>query len=135
MTITIDLTADLEARLLQEAAKQGIDPEQYIVQAMRSRLQKQELSAPRLDPQQSALLEQINQGLSQTEWDLYYALVAKRQAGTLSENDYAELTAMGVRIEELNTRRLELLVELARLQGVSLPELLGELGIAPPPVI
>ena len=135
MTITIDLTAELEARLLQEAAKHGMDPDQFIVLAMRSRLQQQEPSAPRLDPRQSELLEQINQGLSQSEWDRYYALVAQRQAETLSESDYAELTATSRRIEELNTRRQELLVELARHRGTSLPELLDELGIVPPTVI
>lgn len=135
MTITIDLTADLEARLLQEAAKQGMDPGQYIVQAMRSRLQNQEPSGPHLDAEQSRLLEQINQGLSQSEWDRYYSLVAERQAGKLSESDYAELAATSRRIEELNARRLELLVELAHLRSVSLPELLDELGIVPPAVI
>jgi hypothetical protein len=112
-----------------------MDPGQYIVQAMRSRLQQQDPSAPRLDPRQSKLLEQINQGLSQCEWDRYYALVANRQAGTLSEGDYAELNATSNRIEELNARRLELLAELARLREVSLSELLDELGIVPPPVM
>ena len=135
MTISVDIGADLESRLLREAAKHGVDPGQFIVNAVRARLENQHSAAPGLNAQQSRLLEEINQGLSQTEWSLYYALVAKRQAGALTESEYAELTTMSARIEELNASRMEHLAELARLRGTTLPELLDELGIVPPPVI
>jgi hypothetical protein len=135
MTITVDLTADLESRLLQEAARQGIDPGQFVVHAVRARLQAENAAAPRLDAEQSRLLEEINRGLSQSEWDRYYTLVAKRQAEALSDGELAELTATSHRIEELNARRMEHLAELARLRGTTLPELLEQLGIVPPPVI
>lgn len=136
MNITVDIAADIESRLLQEAARQGVDPGQYIVNAVRARLEDQNCSAPRLNTEQSRLLEEINQGgLSQTEWSRYYALVAKRQANALTENEYAELTTMSDHIEELNARRMEHLTELARLRGTKLPELLDQLGIVPPPVI
>jgi hypothetical protein len=135
MNITIDIAPDIESRLLQEAARQGLDPGQYVVNAVRARLEDRDHAAPRLDAEQSRLLEEINQGLSQTVWSRYYALVAKRQAGALTENEFAELTAMSERIEELNARRMEHLAELSRLRGTTLPELLDQLGIVPPPVI
>ena len=135
MNITVDITADLESRLLQEAAKHGVDPGQYIVHAVRARLQGQDPTAPCLDAEQSRLLEDINRGLSQTQWSRYYALVAKRQSAALTDDEYAELTAASNRIEELNAHRMERLAELARLRGTSLSELLDQLGIVPPPVI
>jgi hypothetical protein len=135
MTITVDIGAELESRLRHEAAMQGLDPGQFIVNVVRARLESQNTSAPHLDAEQSRLLEEINQGLSRTDWSRYYELVSQRQAGTLADDEYAELTALSNRIEELNSHRMERLAELARLRGTSLPELLDQLGITPPAVI
>ncbi len=134
MTISVDVAADLESRLLEQAARQGVDPGQYVAGILRARLKSQDAAAPRLDPEQSRLLEDVNRGLSQGEWDRYHALAAKRQSHELTGDELAELTAMSDRIEALNARRLEQLAELARLRGVTLPELLDQLGLAPPPV-
>ena len=135
MTISVDIGPDLESHLLREAAKHGIDPREFVVNAVRAHLQANRVAAPSLDAEQSRLLEEINQGLSQTQWTRYYALVSNRQAGTLSEDEYAELTAASNHIEKLNARRMECLAELARLRGTSLQDLLKQLGIEPPPVI
>jgi hypothetical protein len=135
MTITVDIGADLELRLLHEAAKQGMDPIQFIVDTVRARLEHQDAIAPHLDAEQSRLLEEINTGLSQSEWSRYYALVSKRQTEALADSEYAELTSLSNRIEELNARRIERLAALARLRGTTLADLLDQLGIAPPPVI
>ena len=131
----VDIGSDLETRLLQEAAKQGVEPGQYIVNAMRAALEKQNPTARPLDAEESRLLGEINRGLSQAEWSRYYSLVAKRQAEALMEEDYSELTALSNRIEELNARRMERLSELARRRGTTLAELLNQLGITPPAVI
>lgn len=64
MAITVDIGADLESRLLQEAAKQGVEPGQLIVNAMRASLQRQNSSATCLDAEESRFLEDINRGLS-----------------------------------------------------------------------
>ena len=135
MTITVDIGAELESRLLHAAARQGLDPGQYIVNVVRARLEAQDATAPHLDSEQSRLLEEINQGLSQTQWSRYYELVSQRQAGTLADDEYAELTALSNRIEELNSHRMKRLAELARLRGTTFPELLDQLGVVPPPVI
>lgn len=135
MNITVELGADLESRLLQEAAKQGVEPGQFIVNAMRGALQSQKSTATCLDAEESRLLEEINRGLSQAEWSRYYALVAKRQADALIDQEYEELMALSNHIEELNAHRMQRLAELAQLRGTTLPELLDRLGIVPPPVI
>jgi hypothetical protein len=135
MTITVDIGTELESRLLDEAAKHGMDPGQYILDAVRARLARESSQSPHLDAQQSRLLEEINRGLSQAEWSRYYALVSKRQAEVLTSDEHAELASLTSRIEELNAHRMERIVELARLRGTSLPELLDQLGITPPAVI
>jgi hypothetical protein len=102
---------------------------------MRAALEKQNATASPLDAEESRLLEQINRGLLQAEWSRYYSLVAKRQAEALTDQEYAELTALSNRIEELNAHRMERLSELARRRGTTLGELLDQLGITPPAVI
>lgn len=135
MTITVDIGADLESRLLQEAAKQGVDPGQYIVNAMRAALQMQTPDATPMNAEESRLVEEINRGLSQEQWNRYYELVSKRRAEAMTGQEIRELTALSNRIEELNARRIECLAELALSRGTTLPELLKQLGIASPPVI
>jgi hypothetical protein len=135
MTITVDIGSELESRLLHEAAKHGMDPGQFVINAVRARLENQNAVASSLDAEQSRLLGEINNGLSQTQWERYYTLVSKRQAAALTDDEFAELTAVSNRIEELNAHRMDRLASLARLRGTTLPELLDQLGIAPPPVI
>jgi hypothetical protein len=135
MNLTVDIAPDLESRLLQEAAKQGVDPSEFVAAAVRARLHSDSKTAPCLDAEQSRLVEDINRGLSESKWNRYYALIAKRQQGLLTEDEYAELVATSHDIEVLNARRMQCLAELARLRGTNLSDLLDQLGIVPPPVI
>jgi predicted DNA-binding antitoxin AbrB/MazE fold protein len=84
---------------------------------------------------ESQLLEQINQGLSETEWQRYHALIEKRQHESMNNGELTELTAISDRVEVLNVRRMESLAELARLRDTTLLELLAQLGLTPPQVI
>jgi hypothetical protein len=135
MTITVNIGADLESRLVHEAAKHGMDPGEFIVKAVRARLESQSAVVPQLDPAQSRLLEEINKGLSQTQWNRYYGLISKRQSESLTADEHAELTVLSSRIEELNADRMARLAELAQLRGSTLADILDQLSIAPPPVI
>lgn len=135
MTITIDVTDEFERRLREEAARQGMEPGQYIVQAIQPRLERQRTTTSALARQESRLLAEINQGLSQTEWERYYCLVAKRRAEEITEEECTELAATSERIEAENADRMKRLAELADLRSVTLPELLTQLGVAPPQVI
>jgi hypothetical protein len=135
MTLTIDITAELESRLLHEAARRGFDPREFALNAIRARVDSSTSGPPQLDAEQSRLLEEINRGLAETQWKRYYELINLRQQDALSSDELAELAALSSRIEELNAERLARLSELARLRGTSLPTLLTQLGIVGPPVI
>jgi hypothetical protein len=76
----------------------------------------------------------VNRGLSAQDWRRYYELVDRRQAEELNEHECVELTEISHRIEDFNNRRLECLVQLAALRRTTLPALLNDLGIEPPPV-
>jgi hypothetical protein len=134
MTLKIDISSDLEARLREEADKQGVDVNQYVVDVLRDRVQSRANGEACLSDEESRWLEEINAGLSQTDWTRYYDLVDKRQREELTDNEHAELVAMADRIEELNVRRIECLAELARSRGKSLPEMMDQLQIMPPAV-
>ncbi len=55
----------------------------------------------------------------------------KRQGETISEDEFAELTALTDQLEAYGARRLEALVELAELRGITLDKLTEDLGIRP----
>ncbi len=84
---------------------------------------------------ESRLLEEINQGLSEADWNRYHALIAQRQCESLDIAELEELTSLADRIEQLNAKRMDRLAELARLRNKRLPELMDELGITAPAVL
>jgi hypothetical protein len=132
MTVTIDLEPELEARLRAEAARQGLDPGALVRSALEERLRTTgKNGATPLTARESQLLQDINLGLSQETWQRYHALAGKRSAETLSPAEHDELLALTHLIEEANARRLGHLLELARLRGVTLDEVVRDLGISP----
>lgn len=85
-------------------------------------------------PTETRLLEEINKGLTAAQWNRYHTLIEKRQQQSLSDTELEELTATSERIETMNVHRMECLVELAQLRGLTISELMGQLGISPPQV-
>ncbi len=63
----------------------------------------------------------------------YYELMDKRRAGNLTPEEYRELLRLTDMAEEIQARRIQDLVELARLRGTSLSALMEELGLKPAP--
>lgn len=90
-------------------------------------------SGSRLSRTESTLLKKINQGVPADLQARFDELVAKRQADTLADGEYDELLRLTEQVEALDAKRAGHLVELARLRRTSLPELMTELGIKPPP--
>lgn len=78
------------------------------------------------------LTRRINEGLSTVEWQRFHFLVQRRQEEQITEEELAELTALNDRIEALNVRRTELLIELSHRRGRSLIAVMDELGLQPP---
>ncbi len=132
MTITIDLSPDLEHRLRATAAASGVPAEEIVVGALSDSL-KDKISVasqpPRLSGEEAQLLIDINRGMSETQWQRYHDLIARRQDETLTQAERQELIALCDHLEELNGARLEKLVVLATLRGVSLDQLMNQLGI------
>jgi len=130
MTLTLDLTLELENQLRQEAAREGLDETGYVLKALKERFRA---LRTRASQPETELLARINEGLPEETWGRYRELVAKRRAEELTPEQHAELMALTHQIEETHARRLEALGELARLRGTSLETLMQELGIKFPP--
>ena len=82
---------------------------------------------------ESELLLKINHGLLPDIQQRYDELVAKRKAETLTPDEHQELLGLISQIEKLDVERIKHLVDLARLRGISLIELMKDLGIRTPP--
>ncbi|MEZ4963228.1 MAG: hypothetical protein R2830_25630 [Saprospiraceae bacterium] len=78
------------------------------------------------------LLSEINKSLPPNHRQRYLKLKEKRGQAGLSEAEQQELLAMSDEIERIGVRRLECLVELAKLRSISLDELMEQLGIKAP---
>lgn len=131
MTLTIDLKPELEARLRAEAARHGVDAQAFVLRALEERLGHAGGAATALSAKEAELLAQVSLGMPADVWRRYHALVGKRDDAILTPAEHAELIELSDRIEEANARRVGPLVELARLRGVTLAELMAHLGITP----
>ncbi|MGG6237826.1 hypothetical protein ACQ4N7_04235 [Nodosilinea sp. AN01ver1] len=129
--ITLDLSPELEAQLRAEAAKQGLDPQRYILETLHTRLAANKAVTNHLTSVEADLLRQINLGLSADVWDEYYALIDKRQTKTLTANEHHRLIEISDQIEDLNVERIQALVQLAALRQQSLDDVMDDLGIKP----
>lgn len=124
-TITLQLSSELEQQLLSAATEQGIEPDLYILNTLQERFQTHHSASTT----EAKLIQQINIGLSPSEWEKYHALIAKRQAETLTQNEHQQLIATSDRLEKLNAQRVQALIRLAELRHQTLPELMESLGI------
>jgi hypothetical protein len=134
MTITIEMTPELEYQLQQAAAQAGLTPDAYIVQALRERLTPPRPSSAqmqRLTAAEARLLMRINQSLAGIAWPRYHALIAKRQAETLTSDEQQEFITLSDQIEAANVQRIEALSELARLRDTTVNTLIQNLGLKP----
>jgi len=127
MQVEVQLTA---AELLK-AVGQLSPPEleQFVSQVIALHAKQQ---APSLPHVEAELLLKINAGVPPDIQERYDELLAKRQAETLTPDEYAELLRLTEQVEELEVQRVEYLVALARLRGTSLTALMADLGIRPP---
>ena len=132
MTITLDLPADIAKELQAEAARQGRDPRQIVLDALAARLRDVTSPVPHLDQDEAELVRQISLGFSSTWWARYEALKNKRRAETLTLQEHEQLIQMSDELEQANARRIHSLVGLAQLRGTSLEALMQEFGLTPP---
>lgn len=124
--------AQLTTGQLLKAVEQMPQPEleQFVEQVVVLRARQR---APGLSRTESELLAKINQGVPAHLQSRYDELIAKRRADTLSQTEYDELLRLTEQVEEFDVRRVEWLAQLARLRMTTLPALMEDLGIKPPP--
>ena len=133
MTITVEITPELEEVLRRSAQREGLPPDGYVLKVLEERLGGEERLPPHLSREETTLLQQINQGLPPETWMRYQTLKEKRDARILTPEEYTELLALTNEIELWNARRLELVLALAQLRRVPLRAMMDELGLTPPP--
>ena len=134
MTLTIEIASEIESQIKKAAAEAGQSPDAFVLDSVLQRLrpaQQQVSSVKRLAKREADLLQAINQSLSQIEWQRYRVLLGKRQAETLTPEEQTELIGLSDRIEEANVQRIAYAAELADIRQITLPALMGELGLKP----
>src|SRR5689334_20118490 len=104
MPLTIQLTPDLEARLLQQAARAGMNASEFVATTLASQLAKSARDNC-CSQEESQLLSGINQGLPEELWRRYQFLISRRQAESLSGEEQLELISLSNEIEEDHARR------------------------------
>jgi len=88
--------------------------------------------APTLPVEEASLLVEINQGIPPDLHQHYQNLIVKRDAETLTSEEYEELLQLSDRIELITAQRAEALVKLATLRQIPILQLLDDLGIQSP---
>lgn len=129
MSLVVEIKPEMEILLQNEATKEGIDTNGYIVNTLEQHLHRIGRTPPKLNHRESELLQKINLGLSQENWQRYHDLLEKRRAETLTSSQQEELIALSDQIELANARRIEYLVQLAQLRQTSLDMLMKHLGL------
>ena len=114
------------SELLQIVEQMSLsDLDEFInqVKAIKARRSKGQLS------DEPALLEKINNWLSPDLKSRIEALIAKRQNEGLTMEEREELVTLGKQQQGAHEARVEALSELAHLRGVTLTQVMNQLGI------
>ena len=88
-----------------------------------------ERRAPHLTADEGALLGRVNKGLSAEDKRRLNVLIAERDYGAITPAELEELTSLTDRLELLHADRLAALAELASLRGITLDEVINQLGL------
>jgi hypothetical protein len=128
---TVQVEIQLSSEKLLNAVEQLSLPdlEQFVSQVLALQAQRRANNLPQAEAE---LLLKINQGIPSDTQQYYDELMAKRQAEILTPEEHSELLHLTEQIENLQAQRMEYLVELARLRGISLTALMKNLGIQMP---
>jgi hypothetical protein len=120
--------------LRNEAAKEGLATDRFVIDTLRERLSQNraEQNTPRLSKAEAELMQGINEGLPVEIWRQYHALIAERDAGTLTAEGQQILVGLIDQVEIAHARRLGYLLELANLRGTTLDAVMDALGIVKP---
>lgn len=125
---TIKVEVQLSSEELLRAVEQLSLPdlEKFVSKIIVLQAQRKASNLPQAEAE---LLLKINQSVPLDIHKHYEELSVKRQTETLTLDEHRELLHLNEQIEKEQAQRIENLVELARLRGISLPTLMEDLGI------
>ena len=126
MSVTITLSNELENRLREDAARQGVPVEELVSREVQNLWPAKPLS-------ETGLLEKINDGFPESFWLRYHSLKEKLDRDTILESEYQEYMSMVDQVERKHTARLGYIAELAKLRGSGFLETIRALGLEPTP--
>lgn len=86
-------------------------------------------STPDKQKQEAFLLVKINKSLSLPDTLRFKFLNQKHSEGSITEQEYVELSVLVEKIEKLNVSRLKYMTVLAQVRNVSVRDLMNQLGI------
>lgn len=125
------MSSTVTHQFLREAETLSLaDLEQVVLQLMALQARRR---AKSLSPKETDLLLKINQRLSPEKQRRYDELIARRKADQLTDDEREELLKLIEQVEVADAQRVEHLIALANLRGVTLRELMADLGIKPQP--
>ena len=130
MHFTLEIPEDLADRIHREADRKGIDPAAVVQSALEHHLGER-VPGNFNGLSEAELLRIIGDGFSANEWLRYAQLVQARKSETLEPVDLQTLIHFTDRLEAIGCRRLEALVQLARLRGRTVDQLMSQLEIEP----
>lgn len=131
MSITVQVTKDVEENLRKNAARQGKALDRYVSEILEQVSNYEQPTNCSISAQEADLLQRINLAIPSETWAEYRRLVARRDREEITPEELDMLIAITDKIEIANAERIRHLAELAQLRGISLPELMHELGIQP----
>ncbi len=131
MTVNIQIPPELEARVRDDAARQGRTGRRDYSAGFGACLSRDVVGRSRVsyERRETELLDKVSLGLTDEQWRRYWELRKKLEDSSLASPEHAELLAVNDRIERANAERMKYLVELAALRNVPLPLLMEELGL------
>ena len=124
MKVELQLSSDDLLKAVEQLSQ--ADLKQFISQVIALQAQR---TVPSFMQHESELLLKINQVISVEIQNYYNDLIAKRDTETLTDEEHRELLSLTEQIEKQQAQRIEYLVELANLRGISLNALMESLGI------
>lgn len=126
--ITLTLPDDLAKRVREVATSTQRGLEEVLLEWINHTSRQLSPQSP-AEVTEAKLLQQINLGFPADWWNRYRALIASRQAETISTTDLTQLIEMSETLEIANLKRIEALGELAQLRGCGIEQMMATLGI------
>ena len=129
MTLLVDLPPEIESQVREVAQAEGLDVSALVRETLEARVRQYDPARPLTE---ADLLLRINRLVfPEAFWNRYRELVAKLNAGTLTPEEQADLFAHTDQTENRDAERLPYLVALANLRGVTVREVITQLGLRP----